>query len=127
MKDTKKQHLSDFDINLSQEIMNLQRFIIKNPAGTKEFWSEWQQKYGEIVATKAAIKKTLKLHKGKVSEDKLFQLYAMLEAYKEIASYLDILRVLALKLSSLHTEPWNLFEGEIPEEDEEEGDEEEEW
>jgi hypothetical protein len=118
-------NLTEFDLNLSQEIMNLERFIIKNPVGTKEFWSEWQQRYGEIIATKAAVRKTLKMHKNKISEEKLFQLYALLEAYKEIANYLDILRVLALKLHSLNTDTWDLFEGEIPED--EIDDEEEEW
>jgi hypothetical protein len=123
----KEKYLTDFDINLSQEIMNLERFIIKNPVGTKEFWSEWQQRYGEIIATKAAIRKALKLYKGKISEEKLFQLYAMLEAYKEILNYLDVLRILALKLNSLETEKWDLFEGNIPNEEIDDFDEDEEW
>jgi len=124
MKNNNK-NLTDFDLNLSQEIMNLERFIIKSPIGTKEFWSEWQQKYGEIIATKAAVRKTLKLYEGKLPESKMFKLYALLEAYKEITNYLDILRVLALKLSSIDTQNWNLFEGEIP--DEEFEDDEEDW
>jgi hypothetical protein len=124
MKNTEK-NITDFDLNLSQEIMNLERFIVKSPIGTKEFWSEWQQRYGEIIATKAAIRKTLKLYEGKLSENKLFKLYALLEAYKEITNYLDILRVLALKLNSIDSSNWNLFEGEIP--DEELEDDEEDW
>ena len=124
MKNTEK-NITDFDLNLSQEIMNLERFIVKSPIGTKEFWSEWQQRYGEIIATKAAIRKTLKLYEGKLSENKLFKLYALLEAYKEITNYLDILRVLAPKLNSIDSSIWKLFEGEIR--DEELEDDEEDW
>ncbi len=106
----KREAISSFDMKLAEEITNLERFIIKNPLGTNEFWSEWQQKFGEIVITKAAIKKTLNTYKAKPSDEKLLKLYSMLEAYKEIAIYLELLRQTALKLKGIDVEPWDIFD-----------------
>jgi len=55
------ENLTEFDILLTQEITNLDRFIIKSPLGTNEFWSEWQRKAGEIIITRAAIEKAVKI------------------------------------------------------------------
>ncbi len=106
----KRESLSSFDMKLAEEITNLERFIIKNPLGTNEFWSEWQQKFGEIVITKAAIKKTLNTYKNKPSDEKLLKLYSMLEAYKEISRYLELLRQTALRLKGIETEAWDIFD-----------------
>lgn len=38
------ENLNDFQILLAQEITNLERFIVKSPLATNEFWSEWQKK-----------------------------------------------------------------------------------
>ncbi|RUM60585.1 MAG: hypothetical protein DSY53_00470 [Persephonella sp.] len=105
-----KDKISRFDMKLAEEITNLERFIIKSPLGTKEFWSEWQQKLGEIVITKSAIKKTLSTYKYKPSDEKLLKLEATLEAYKEIASYLELLRITALKLKGIDVDAWDIFD-----------------
>lgn len=117
MKKFKKDN--DFDILLAQEITNLDRFVVKSPLGTNEFWSEWQKKAGEIVITKAAIKKAIRLYEKKLPPQQIVKLSAMLESYKEIASYLELLRETALKLKGVDVDGFNLFdtiEGENEEE-----------
>ncbi len=103
--------LSKFEIILGQELTNLERFIIKSPLGTPEFWSEWQAKTGEIIITKAAIKRAIKSHKERLSEDEIIKLSTMLEAYKEIASYLELLRQTALKIKGIEPVGWDIFDG----------------
>jgi len=111
---------TDFELLLAQEITNLDRFIIKSPLGTNEFWSEWQRKAGEIVITKAAIKKAIKIYEKKLPPEQLLKLSAMLESYREIASYLELLRETVLKIKGIDIEGFTLF-------DSMEGDNEEEF
>jgi hypothetical protein len=111
---------TDFELLLAQEITNLDRFIIKSPLGTNEFWSEWQRKAGEIVITKAAIKKAIRIYEKKLPPEQLLKLSAMLESYREIASYLELLRETALKIKGVDIEGFTLF-------DSMEGDNEEEF
>ena len=111
--------LTDFDILLTQEITNLDRFIIKSPIGTNEFWSEWQRKAGEIVITKAAIEKAVKIYVKDLPSNQALKLTAMLEAYREIISYLELLRETALKLKGAEIDGITLFgsiEGEMSDE-----------
>ena len=118
----KRGNISSFDMKLAEEITNLERFIVKNPLGTKEFWSEWQQKLGEIVIMKVSIEKTLNICGNKPSEEKLLKLNSTLEAYKEIAKYLELLRQTALKVEGYNTEKWDIFDNlntDTDEEDEE--------
>ncbi len=103
--------LTKFDMLLGQELTNLERFIIKSPLGTPEFWSEWQAKTGEIIITKAAIRKAIKTHKERLSEEEIIKLSTMLEAYKEIASYLELLRQTALKIKGIDAAGWDIFDG----------------
>lgn len=111
---------TDFDLLLTQEIANLDRFIIKSPLGTNEFWSEWQRKAGEIVIAKAAIKKAIRIYEKKLPPKQLLKLSAMLESYREIASYLELLRETALKIKGIDVDGFTLF-------DNMEGDNEEEF
>jgi hypothetical protein len=101
--------LTEFDILLTQEITNLDRFIIKSPIGTNEFWSEWQRKAGEIVITKAAIEKAVKIYGKDLPSHQALKLTAMLEAYGEIISYLELLRETALKLKGAEIDGITLF------------------
>ena len=103
--------ISSFDMLLTQEITNLERFVVKSPLGTNEFWSEWQAKTGEIIVTKAAIKRALKIHKGQLSEEQIKKLSSMLEAFKEIASYLELLRQTALKIRGIDVSEWDILGG----------------
>ncbi|NPA51489.1 MAG: hypothetical protein GXO22_01190 [Aquificae bacterium] len=103
--------LTKFDVLLGQELTNLERFIIKSPLGTPEFWSEWQAKTGEIIITKAAIRKAIKTHKERLGEEEIIKLSTMLEAYKEIASYLELLRQTALKIKGIDPVGWDIFDG----------------
>ena len=103
--------ITSFDMLLTQEITNLERFVVKSPLGTNEFWSEWQEKTGEIVVTKAAIKRALKTHKGKLTEEQINKLSSMLEAFKEIASYLELLRQTALKVRGIDASEWDILGG----------------
>ena len=103
--------LTKFDMLLGQELTNLERFIIKSPLGTPEFWSEWQAKTGAIIITKAAIRKAIKTHKERLSEEEIIKLSTMLEAYKEIASYLELLRQTALKIKGIDAAGWDIFDG----------------
>ena len=115
----KNKNINDFDLLLAQEITNLDRFIVKSPLGTNEFWSEWQKKAGEIVITKAAIKKAIRIYEKKLPPPQIIKLSAMLESFKEIASYLEMLRETALKLKGIDPDGFNLFdtiEGENEEE-----------
>jgi len=102
--------LTEFDILLAQEITNLDRFIIKSPLGTNEFWSEWQRKAGEIIITKAAIEKAIKVYGKSIDTQHTLKLSAMLEAYREIASYLELLRETALKLKGAEMDGITLFD-----------------
>jgi len=102
--------INDFQMLLTQEITNLDRFIIKAPLGTNEFWSQWQEKAGQIVITKAAIKKALKIYKGKLPEEELIKLQAVLDSYREIASYLELLRETALRLKGVSADNWDIFD-----------------
>lgn len=104
------ENLSEFQMLLAQEITNLERFIVKSPLATNEFWSEWQKKAGEIVITKAAIKKAIKIYEGKLPAEQLIKLSAMLDAYKEISVYLELLRETALKVKGTDIEGLNLFD-----------------
>jgi hypothetical protein len=104
------ENLTDFDILLAQEITNLDRFIIKSPIGTNEFWSEWQRKAGEIVITKAAIEKAAKIYGKNLPSNQSLKLNAMLEAYREIISYLELLRETALKLKGAEIDGITLFD-----------------
>ncbi|NPA54172.1 MAG: hypothetical protein GXO21_05830 [Aquificae bacterium] len=106
-----KENFSPFDMLLTQELTNLQRFIIKAPLGTNEFWSEWQSKTGEIIITKAAIRRALKTNKNKLSEEEIKKLSSLLEAYKEIANYLELLRQTALKVKGIDSSFWDIFDG----------------
>ncbi|WP_456401470.1 hypothetical protein [Persephonella sp.] len=106
-----KKSFSQFDMLLAQELTNLERFIIKNPLGTNEFWSEWQAKTGEIIVTKAAIKKALRNHKGSLDESEILKLSSMLEAYKEVSAYLELLRQTALKIRGIEVSNWDIFDG----------------
>jgi len=106
-----KKDISSFDMLLTQELTNLERFIVKSPLGTNEFWSEWQAKTGEIVITKAAIKRALRTHKGQLSEDEIIKLSSMLEAFREIASYLELLRQTALKIRGIDVSEWDILGG----------------
>ncbi len=106
-----KDNFSSFDMLLAQEITNLERFIIQSPLGTNEFWSEWQKKAGEIIITKAAVSKALKINKEKLSDDEILKLSSMLEAYKEIGSYLELLRQTALKIKGIDAPSWDIFDG----------------
>ncbi len=103
--------ISPFDMLLTQEITNLERFVVKSPLGTNEFWSEWQAKTGEIVVTKAAIKRALKTHKGQLTQEQISKLSSMLEAFKEIASYLELLRQTALKVRGIDASEWDILGG----------------
>ncbi len=105
------EEISNFEMIFGQEIVNLERFIVKNPLGTNEFWSEWQAKIGQIVITKAAIKKSIKLHKEKLSKEDIEKLNALLESYKEIAEYLELLRQTAIKVKGLEVDSWDIFDG----------------
>ncbi len=110
---------TDFEMLLAQEITNLDRFIIKSPLGTNEFWSEWQKKAGEIVVTKAAIKKAIKIYKKKLTQEEVIKLSAMLDSFREIASYLELLRETALKIKGLDIDGFTLFDS-IDEDNEDE-------
>ncbi len=103
--------ITSFDMLLTQEITNLERFVVKSPLGTNEFWSEWQEKTGEIVVTKAAIKRALKTHKGQLTQEQINKLSSMLEAFKEIASYLELLRQTALKVRGIDASEWDILGG----------------
>ena len=102
--------ITNFEMFLGQELTNLERFIVKEPLGTNAFWSEWQSKIGEIVITKAAIKKSLRLYKEKLSSEEIAKLSSLLEAYKDIADYLELLRQTALKVSGVEVEGWDIFD-----------------
>ncbi len=106
-----KDKISTFSMLLSQEITNLQRFVIKNPLGSDEFWSEWQSKAGEIIVTKAAIKRAFKLYADTLTEEEKLKLTSLLEAYKEISSYLELLRQTALKIKGIDAANWDIFDG----------------
>ncbi len=106
-----KENFTPFDMLLTQELTNLQRFIIKSPLGTNEFWSEWQSKTGEIIITKAAIKRALKVNRHVLSEEELLKLSSLLEAYKEISTYLELLRQTALKVKGIDPSSWDIFDG----------------
>lgn len=110
---------TDFEMLLAQEITNLDRFIIKSPLGTNEFWSEWQKKAGEIVVTKAAIKKAIKIYEKKLTQEEVIKLSAMLDSFREIASYLELLRETALKIKGLDIDGFTLFDS-IDEDNEDE-------
>lgn len=101
---------TDFEMLLAQEITNLDRFIIKSPLGTNEFWSEWQKKAGEIVVTKAAIKKAIKIYEKKLTPEEVLKLSAMLDSFREVASYLELLRETALKIKGLDIDGFTLFD-----------------
>jgi len=103
--------ISSFEMLLTQELTNLERFIVKNPLGTNEFWSEWQAKTGEIIITKAAIKRALRTHKGHLSQEEIDKLASMLEAFREIASYLELLRQTALKIRGIEVSEWDILGG----------------
>ncbi len=103
--------ISPFDMLLTQELTNLERFIVKSPLGTDEFWSEWQAKTGEIVITKAAIKRALRVYKGQLSQEEITKLSSMLEAFKEIADYLELLRQTALKIRGVDASEWDILGG----------------
>lgn len=107
----KKSNFSPFDMLLTQEITNLERFIVKSPLGSDQFWSEWQSKSGEIVITKAAIKRALRLYKNELSDEKVLKLSSLLEAYKEISNYLELLRQTALKIKGVEAPNWDIFDG----------------
>lgn len=68
------------------------------------------KKAGEIVVTKAAIKKAIKTYEGKLSAEQIVKLSAMLDAYKEISVYLELLRETALKIKGTDIEGLNLFD-----------------
>ncbi len=106
-----KENFTPFDMLLTQELTNLQRFIIKAPLGTNEFWSEWQAKTGEIIITKAAIKRALKTNKHVLTEEEITKLSSLLEAYREIATYLELLRQTALKIKGIDPSSWDIFDG----------------
>lgn len=106
-----KKDISPFNMLLAQEITNLERFVIKAPMGTDEFWSQWQEKVGEIIVTKAAVKRALKLNKDKLSEEEKKKLSTMLEAFKDVAAYLELLRDTALKLKGIESPNWDIFDG----------------
>jgi len=106
-----KKDISPFNMLLAQEITNLERFVIKSPLGTNEFWSEWQEKAGEIIVTKAAVKKALKLNKDKLNEEEKLKLSTMLESFRDIANYLELLRQTALKLKGIESPNWDIFDG----------------
>lgn len=106
-----KENFSPFNMLLAQEITNLERFIIKSPLGTNEFWSEWQKKAGEIIVTKAAVKKALRLSKESLPEEEKLKLTTMLESYREIANYLELLRQTALKIKGIEGPNWDIFDG----------------
>ncbi len=106
-----KKDFTDFDMLLTQELANLERFIIKAPLGSNEFWSQWQQKTGEIIITKAAIRRALKTNKSALSEEEITRLSSLLEAYKEISSYLELLRQTALKIKGIDSSIWDIFDG----------------
>lgn len=108
---SRRNTISSFDMKLSEELTNLERFIIKAPLGTNEFWSEWQAKTGEIVITKAAIKRALRTHKGQLSKEEILRLSSMLEAFKEIATYLELLRQTALKVKGIDVSEWDILGG----------------
>ncbi len=102
--------ITNFEMLLGQEVTNLERFIVKEPLGTNAFWSEWQTKIGEIVVTKAAIKKSLRLHKEKLTDEEITKLATLMEAYKEIAEYLELLRQTALKVRGVEVQGWDIFD-----------------
>ncbi|NPA12519.1 MAG: hypothetical protein GXO45_00870 [Aquificae bacterium] len=104
-------NISQFEMLLTQELTNLERFVVKSPLGTNEFWSEWQEKTGEIVITKAAIKRALRTHKGKLSPEEINKLSSMLEAFKEIAAYLELLRQTALQIRGVDAAEWDILGG----------------
>jgi hypothetical protein len=106
-----KENFTPFDMLLTQELTNLQRFVVKAPLGTNEFWSEWQAKTGEIIVTKAAIKRALKTNKNALSEEEITKLSSLLEAYREIATYLELLRQTALKVKGIDPSSWDIFDG----------------
>lgn len=106
-----KKNFTPFDMLLTQELTNLQRFIIKAPLGSDEFWSQWQEKVGEIIITKAAIKRALKTNQNALSEEEIIKLSSLLEAYKEIATYLELLRQTALKVRGIDPSSWDIFDG----------------
>ncbi|WP_457642830.1 hypothetical protein [Persephonella sp.] len=103
--------ISSFEMLLTQELTNLERFIVKSPLGTNEFWSEWQAKTGEIIVTKAAIKRALRTYKKQLSQEEIDRLSSMLEAFKEIANYLELLRQTALKIRGIETSEWDILGG----------------
>ncbi len=102
--------ITNFEMLLGQEVTNLERFIVKEPLGTNAFWSEWQSKIGEIVITKAAIRKSLKLHKEKLTKEEIEKLSSLMEAYKSIAEYLELLRQTALKVKGVEVQGWDIFD-----------------
>jgi len=107
----KKENITPFDMLLTQEITNLERFIVKSPLGSDQFWSEWQSKSGEIIITKAAIKRALRLHRDELSNEEILKLSSLLEAYKEISNYLELLRQTALKIKGIEAPEWDIFDG----------------
>ncbi|MBK3333159.1 hypothetical protein GWK41_08755 [Persephonella atlantica] len=103
--------VDSFDMLLTQELTNLERFIVKSPLGSDEFWSEWQAKTGEIIVTKAAIKRALRVYRGRLSQEQITKLSSMLEAFKEIAGYLELLRQTALKVRGIDVSEWDILGG----------------
>ncbi|MEN3033887.1 MAG: hypothetical protein ABDH18_02715 [Aquificaceae bacterium] len=90
----------NLNLELMEELLNLECFIVKAPVNHPGFWPEWQERYSRALMSLIATRKALSTKKF-TSNEELKQYKALRSTYAEIVAYLEGLKRLALNLQGV--------------------------
>ncbi|NPA32663.1 MAG: hypothetical protein GXO04_03450 [Aquificae bacterium] len=82
------------EAEILRELSELDFYTISAPLNTKEFWSEWQEKYTRASLTRIALRNIARSRR--LSRKELFRVRNLLRKYDDIIAYLNNLKLTAL-------------------------------
>jgi len=104
--------MENLELKLLEELNKLERFVLKNPVDSKNFWKEWQTVYTNVKLTQIAIRSLI--NGGNLEKAELKELGRKLKVLKDVEQLLKGLKEVALQVKG-----YSIF---TPEEENEEGD-----
>ena len=104
--------MENLELKILEELNKLERFNLKNPVDSKNFWKEWQSVYTNVKLSQIAIRSLV--DRGDLDRAELKELTRKLKTFKEVEQFLKELKEVALQVKG-----YSIF---TPEEENEEGD-----
>ncbi len=88
--------MENIELKLLEELNKLQRFALKTPIDSKNFWRDWQSLYTTVRFSQIAVKSLLE--GDNLSQEEVKHLKKKLHLLREVENYLKELREVALQV-----------------------------